>query len=114
MHFGPLPARWLQSASFSKRPAQELSCLAARSLRSDFKRASSPARPRCRILRQSKSRYPSILRAPLAIICATGASAAAGATVLLPAVAGIPIDFFLFALTLIGVALFHRHTSRLR
>jgi Na+/H+ antiporter NhaD/arsenite permease-like protein len=61
---------------------------------------------------QSKSRYPSILRAPLAIICATGASAAAGATVLLPAVAGIPIDFILFALTLIGVALFHRHTLK--
>jgi Na+/H+ antiporter NhaD/arsenite permease-like protein len=29
-----------------------------------------------------------------------------------PAIAGIPIDFVLFALTLIGVALFHRHTLR--
>jgi Na+/H+ antiporter NhaD/arsenite permease-like protein len=29
-----------------------------------------------------------------------------------PAVAGIPVDFILFALTLLGVALFHRHTLR--
>jgi Na+/H+ antiporter NhaD/arsenite permease-like protein len=29
-----------------------------------------------------------------------------------PAIAGIPIDFILFALTLTGVALFHRHTLR--
>jgi Na+/H+ antiporter NhaD/arsenite permease-like protein len=28
----------------------------------------------------------------------------------LPAVGGIPVDFILFALTLVGVALFHRHT----
>jgi hypothetical protein len=27
-----------------------------------------------------------------------------------PAIAGIPVDFILFALTLVGVALFHRHT----
>src|SRR5690349_18426323 len=60
----------------------------------------------------SKPRYPPLLRAAMAIICATGASAAGGATVLLPAVAGIPIDFILFALTLIGVALFHRHTLK--
>jgi len=42
----------------------------------------------------------------------TGASAAVAAPVELPAVAGIPIDFILFALTLIGVALFHRHTLK--
>ncbi len=29
-----------------------------------------------------------------------------------PAVLGIPVDFILFALTLLGVALFHRHTLR--
>jgi len=27
-----------------------------------------------------------------------------------PAMAGIPVDFILFGLTLLGVALFHRHT----
>ena len=27
-----------------------------------------------------------------------------------PAIAGIPIDFILFAITLLGVALFHHHT----
>src|SRR2546428_5294015 len=30
-----------------------------------------------------------------------------------PAIAGIPIDFVLFALTLIGVALFHHHTLKI-
>ena len=29
-----------------------------------------------------------------------------------PALFGIPVDFILFALTLLGVALFHRHTLR--
>ena len=29
-----------------------------------------------------------------------------------PALAGIPVDFMLFALTLLGVALFHHHTLR--
>src|SRR5690242_5146064 len=29
-----------------------------------------------------------------------------------PAVAGIPVDFVLFALTLVGVAVFHHHTLR--
>jgi hypothetical protein len=29
-----------------------------------------------------------------------------------PAVFGIPVEFILFALTLLGVALFHRHTLR--
>jgi Na+/H+ antiporter NhaD/arsenite permease-like protein len=37
-------------------------------------------------------------------------AAAWGAPVEPPAVIGIPIDFILFALTLAGVALFHRHT----
>jgi Na+/H+ antiporter NhaD/arsenite permease-like protein len=30
----------------------------------------------------------------------------------IPAIAGVPIDFLLFALTLLGVALFHHHTLR--
>src|SRR5512139_3119274 len=29
-----------------------------------------------------------------------------------PAVLGVPVDFILFAITLLGVALFHRHTQR--
>ncbi|HLW11709.1 MAG TPA: citrate transporter, partial [Casimicrobiaceae bacterium] len=29
-----------------------------------------------------------------------------------PAIGSIPIDFILFALTLVGVALFHRHTMK--
>src|SRR5258708_6546263 len=29
-----------------------------------------------------------------------------------PAVLGIPVDFILFGLTLVGVAVFHRHTLR--
>jgi len=39
--------------------------------------------------------------APSAVLAADG-----------PAIAGIPIDFILFALTLLGVALFHNHTLR--
>ena len=52
----------------------------------------------------------------LALIAATlliasgSASAADGAAA--PAVFGIPIEFILFALTLLGVALFHNHTLR--
>ncbi len=38
----------------------------------------------------------------------SGPAAAAGA----PAVFGIPVDFILFALTLLGVALFHKYTLR--
>jgi Na+/H+ antiporter NhaD/arsenite permease-like protein len=40
--------------------------------------------------------------------CPVHAASAADA----PAVAGIPVDFILFALTLLGVALFHHHTLR--
>jgi Na+/H+ antiporter NhaD/arsenite permease-like protein len=42
----------------------------------------------------------------LALSCAPAAQAAAEPLL----VAGIPVDFVLFALTLLGVALFHRHT----
>ena len=48
--------------------------------------------------------------APLAVVLSLAATAAIAAPVEPPAVVGIPIDFILFALTLIGVALFHRHT----
>jgi len=43
------------------------------------------------------------LAAPLAFAAAAGEP---------PAVLGIPVDFILFALTLLGVALFHHHTLR--
>ena len=38
------------------------------------------------------------------------AAAANAAPVEPPALAGIPIDFILFAATLVGIALFHHHT----
>jgi hypothetical protein len=41
-----------------------------------------------------------------ALLMATGAEAATT----VPGVVGVPVDFILFGLTLIGVALFHRHT----
>ena len=50
------------------------------------------------------SSFPRLLAALLAILpCAAQAAEA-------PTVAGIPVDFILFALTLLGVALFHSHT----
>src|SRR5437868_14703010 len=45
-------------------------------------------------------------------ILAGAATCAWAAPVEGPAVAGIPVDFILFALTLLGVALFHHHTLR--
>src|SRR5258706_1575396 len=50
-------------------------------------------------------------RARLACAIALAAPAAAWAADG-PALAGIPVDFILFALTLLGVALFHHHTLR--
>ena len=50
------------------------------------------------------SSFPRLLAALLAVLpCAAQAAEA-------PTVAGIPVDFILFALTLLGVALFHSHT----
>ena len=50
------------------------------------------------------SSFPHLLAALLAVLpCAAQAAEA-------PTVAGIPVDFILFALTLLGVALFHSHT----
>src|SRR6187200_3079478 len=53
----------------------------------------------------------------IAALCAVGlvATPVAAAGVLAPEpimIAGIPVDFILFALTLLGVALFHHHTLR--
>jgi Na+/H+ antiporter NhaD/arsenite permease-like protein len=61
---------------------------------------------------------PSLLRllALLTCVLAAGASEAGGAGMDLdvgsggPALAGVPIEFVIFALTLLGVALFHHHT----
>ena len=43
---------------------------------------------------------------------ASSAAAAADATAQGLTLAGIPVAFFLFALTLLGVAIFHHHTLR--
>src|SRR3989454_2320838 len=48
-----------------------------------------------------------IVVGPIALIASSPACAADG-----PAVLGIPVDFILFGITLLGVALFHRHTLR--
>ena len=47
-----------------------------------------------------------------ACVATTFAMAAGAALPEPPAVAGVPIDFILFGLTLLGVALFHHHTLR--
>ena len=57
-------------------------------------------------------RFSCAFRSAAAFPLLVAASAAIGAPVEPPAVAGIPIDFILFALTLIGVALFHHHTLK--
>ncbi len=48
--------------------------------------------------------------APLLLWASVPAHAAAGAPADLPSLLGIPVDFLLFAATLLGVALFHHHT----
>ena len=57
------------------------------------------------------SRFAAVVLA-IVSLGSTTASAAVGAPVEPPAIAGIPIDFILFAVTLIGVALFHHHTLK--
>ena len=56
------------------------------------------------------------LSSVLVLMVSTSAEASPAAEALerppLPAIAGVPIDFILFALTLLGVALFHRYTLR--
>ncbi len=49
---------------------------------------------------------PAPLLVSMSVLAATGAAPEP------PAIAGIPIDFLLFALTLLGVALFHHHTLK--
>ncbi|HEX4894180.1 MAG TPA: citrate transporter [Hyphomicrobiaceae bacterium] len=44
------------------------------------------------------------------LLPATALAAGPGQEVALPSIAGIPVDFVLFGLTLVGVALFHHHT----
>src|SRR5687767_11533188 len=46
----------------------------------------------------------------LILLCAASPVAAAAGEP--PALVGIPVDFMLFAVTLLGVALFHHHTLR--
>ena len=55
------------------------------------------------------SSVPGVLAVALALTAYSGAALAAGD---LPSVFGIPVDFILFACTLLGVALFHGHTLR--
>src|SRR5471030_664078 len=47
-----------------------------------------------------------------AMFLTASASAFAADAAAAPAVFGIPVEFILFALTLLGVALFHNHTLR--
>ncbi|MGB8857172.1 MAG: hypothetical protein WCC58_10945, partial [Burkholderiales bacterium] len=51
-----------------------------------------------------------ILLGLCALFISTTAVAAGGTAVQSPMLFGIPVDFFLFAATLIGVALFHHRT----
>jgi Na+/H+ antiporter NhaD/arsenite permease-like protein len=48
----------------------------------------------------------------IAALAPLGASAAVGNLAEPPAIGSIPIDFILFALTLVGVAVFHHHTMK--
>lgn len=58
--------------------------------------------------RARQRRWPVILPAGMLLVIHPGLAAAAES----PHVLGIPVDFILFALTLLGVALFHKHTLR--
>ncbi len=59
----------------------------------------------------SRAGLPGLLVLAL-MLMSTPAAAQSGAPTNLLYVAGIPIDFILFALTLLGVALFHHQTLR--
>jgi len=81
----------------------------------DF-RSSSPRRPAAVRSRVSHGVFPSPRSLPwcvgvAALACAAPALAAAAPTDL-PALLGIPLDFILFGVTLLCVALFHHHTLR--
>jgi Na+/H+ antiporter NhaD/arsenite permease-like protein len=59
-----------------------------------------------------RHRWPFVLTGIAACLVATGVWAASLVPPEPPVLAGIPIDFILFGATLLGVALFHRHTLR--
>ena len=61
---------------------------------------------------RARGSIPSFLFAAAAAVVLTALPGIASAASELPAVFGIPVDFILFGLTLIGVALFHHHTLR--
>lgn len=60
--------------------------------------------------RPDRHQLGKLLLVPVLLGLAGPALAASAALPTLPTVAGIPVDFILFALTLLGVALFHHHT----
>ncbi len=68
---------------------------------------SSPAARGRRVL------WPVALVAAWSMLLATTVGAASGALPEPPSLGPIPVDFILFALTLIGVALFHHHTLKI-
>src|SRR5205814_2854851 len=82
-----------------------------------FCHSTSDALPDCETSMHAPSvsparRFSYAFRAALAMLLSVVANTAFGQVAEPPAIAGIPIDFILFALTLIGVALFHRHTLK--
>ncbi|HSS46113.1 MAG TPA: hypothetical protein VLL03_01695, partial [Burkholderiales bacterium] len=64
--------------------------------------------------RSAQRQYLLLSAASLVLVSNLACAAEAGGIVAKdgPALFGIPIEFILFALTLLGVALFHRHTLR--
>lgn len=58
------------------------------------------------------SRLPAVFLILMGVAWTSPARAATAAAIEVPAVLGIPLDFILFAATLLGVALFHHHTLR--
>jgi len=59
---------------------------------------------------RARRRVPALFGVIAAAVLLAATPAVAAAANEPPAVLGIPVDFILFALTLLGVALFHRHT----
>ena len=59
-----------------------------------------------------RARAAAVFAALPALLAAGAAAAAGGAAADLPSIGPVPIDFVLFGLTLLGVALFHHHTLK--
>src|SRR4029079_9597629 len=72
----------------------------------------TPGVPAVPTRRRTPYRGSSALVALGSGLLATIASAATGTPPEPPAIVGVPIDFILFAATLLGVALFQRHTLK--